>query len=214
MLLRNSIFARLASNRYISHCVRNSICCLRQRWSLCDLPRFPQSRFAVRQNISNPRRGYIEPPQAAYRATRQRRISTSNLRVNTQHLRCVDMLLRNSIFARLASNRYISHCVRNSICCLRQRWSLCDLPRFPQSRFAVRQNISNPRRGYIEPPQAAYRAARQRRISTSNLRVKDTTDSTCPVPGNMSTGVTSPIWYPFCENQAQSRASVSGLQET
>ena len=39
----------------------------------------------------------------------------------------VDMLLRNSIFARVASNRYISRYARNSICCLWQRGSIAPL---------------------------------------------------------------------------------------
>ena len=100
----------------------------------------------------------------------------------------VDMLLRNSIFARIASNRYMltmfafDMLPRGNEC----RYAADAI--LPQSRFAFRQNISSPRRGYIEPPQAAYRATRQRRISTSSRRVRHTTDSTCPVRGNISTG--------------------------
>ena len=39
--LANSIFARLASNRYIFRFAQNSICCLRQRVSLCDCRALP-----------------------------------------------------------------------------------------------------------------------------------------------------------------------------
>ena len=38
--------------------------------------------------------------------------------LNIKHLRCVDMLLRNSIYGRVATIRYISRFARNSICCL------------------------------------------------------------------------------------------------
>ena len=75
----------------------------------------------------------------------------------------------------------------------------------------VGQRISSAKR-HIESK--TYRATRQRRISTSSRRVRHTTDSTCPVLGNISTGVTSPISYPNSLNSTQSLASVSGLQET
>ena len=87
----------------------------------------------------------------------------------------VDMLLRNSIFARLASNRYISRYARNSICCLRQRWSLCDLPRFPNHVLPLGKtyripagDISSRRRRHIERRvSGAYR----RRVIVSSTRL-------------------------------------------
>ena len=92
--LANSIFARLASNRYIFRSAQNSICCLRQRVSR-------------QRRISTPRRGDID-------------IFLS-----------ICSPLANSIFARLASNRYIFRSAQNSICCLRQRVSLCDCRALP-----------------------------------------------------------------------------------
>ena len=41
----------------------------------------------------------------------------------------VDMLLRNSIYFSLCSKFDICSLCSHSICCLWQRWSLCDLPR-------------------------------------------------------------------------------------
>ena len=59
-----------------------------------------------------------------------------------------------------------------SICCLRQRESIA--PFF----LIAPQGISSALAPYRT--RSVYRATRQRRISTSNPRDKDTTDSTCP----------------------------------
>ena len=71
------------------------------------------------------------------------KINDGNLNLPSFYLLCighiffllcffVDMLLRNSIFARIASNRYISRYARNSICCLRQRVSIAPFLLAPQ----------------------------------------------------------------------------------
>ena len=71
------------------------------------------------------------------------KINDGNLNLPSFYLLCighiffllcffVDMLLRNSIFARIASNRYISYYARNSICCLRQRVSIAPFLLAPQ----------------------------------------------------------------------------------
>ena len=95
----------------------------------------------------------------------------------------------NSIYGRSATIRYISRFARNSICCRWQRVSiaphLCYFSRVARwathiERFSA---ISSRR---------LYRATRQRCISTSSRRLRHTTDSTCPVVGNMSTGYISP----------------------
>ena len=103
----------------------HSICCLQQQESIA--PFFLHAphidvesslQYHDRLNVDMLLRNSISIPSVCRYVAVQ---------LDIKHLRCVDMLLCNSIFARIASNRYISHCVRNSICCRWQRVSIAPL---------------------------------------------------------------------------------------
>ncbi len=82
----------------------------------------------------------------------------------------VDMLLRNSICFRCTQTRYLL-ALRAIDMLLSATSAAMRLMRFSPISFCRKAK-------HIESPQAAYRATRQRRISTSSRRVRQTTAST------------------------------------
>ena len=103
----------------------HSICCLRQRVSIAPLV-VTYLALPVGQRISSALAPYRVADISSDASAAHIDVESS-FETNDGQKFFVDMLLRNSIYGRVATIRYISRYAQNSICCLWQRVSIAPL---------------------------------------------------------------------------------------